>query len=180
MVQQPPVGQNLLNIEASRSQSDTPHPVGFLRTSDQPDAENSTWQHTTLTRDRQHASGGIRNRNPCKRAAAWWHLRPRGHCGRYRMSDLFVNIRKYVYLQATKARRLRNQNLIPFWEKDVFLIQRAKTRCWPTQLSIGRVLDDLSAENSGRGLQIEYKPPPSADNTGAWNYTSTWPDSLRA
>ena len=32
---------------------DTPHSVGLLWTSDQPEAETSTWQHTTLTRDRQ-------------------------------------------------------------------------------------------------------------------------------
>ena len=31
---------------------DIPHLVGLLWTSDQPDAETSTWQHTTLTRDR--------------------------------------------------------------------------------------------------------------------------------
>ena len=30
-----------------------PHSVGFLLTSDQPDAETCTWQHTTLTRDRR-------------------------------------------------------------------------------------------------------------------------------
>jgi hypothetical protein len=52
MVQQPLVGQGLLIVEASRSHSDTPHSVGLLRTSDQPDARTSTWQHTTLTRDR--------------------------------------------------------------------------------------------------------------------------------
>jgi hypothetical protein len=28
-----------------------PHSVGLLWTSDQPDAETSTWQHTTITRD---------------------------------------------------------------------------------------------------------------------------------
>jgi hypothetical protein len=31
---------------------DTPHSVGLLWTRDQPIAETSTWQHTTLTRDR--------------------------------------------------------------------------------------------------------------------------------
>jgi hypothetical protein len=46
MAQQPPVGQGLLIIEASRSRSDTPHSVGLLWTSDQPDADTSTWQHT--------------------------------------------------------------------------------------------------------------------------------------
>jgi hypothetical protein len=52
MAQQPLVGQGLLIIEASQSQSDTPHWVGLLWTSDQPDAETSTLQHTTLTRGR--------------------------------------------------------------------------------------------------------------------------------
>jgi len=31
---------------------DTPHSVGLLSTSDQPDAKTSTWQHWTLTTDR--------------------------------------------------------------------------------------------------------------------------------
>jgi hypothetical protein len=39
-------------IEASRSHSDIPQSVGLLRTTDQLVAETSTWQHTTLTRDR--------------------------------------------------------------------------------------------------------------------------------
>ena len=42
----------ILIIEASRSHSDTPHLIGLLGTSDQPVAETSTRQHTTLTRDR--------------------------------------------------------------------------------------------------------------------------------
>jgi hypothetical protein len=41
MAQQPLVGQGRLIIEASRSHSDTPHSVGLLWTSDQPDAETS-------------------------------------------------------------------------------------------------------------------------------------------
>ena len=40
-------------LEASRSHSlATPHSVGLLWMSDQPDAETSTWQHTALTRYR--------------------------------------------------------------------------------------------------------------------------------
>jgi hypothetical protein len=42
MAQQPLVGQDLRIIEASRSHSGTPHSVGLLWTSDQPDAETST------------------------------------------------------------------------------------------------------------------------------------------
>jgi hypothetical protein len=52
MARQPLVGHGLLTVEASRSHSDTPHSVGQLWTSDQPEAETSTLQHTALTRDR--------------------------------------------------------------------------------------------------------------------------------
>jgi len=46
----PPVGQSPLNIDASWSQ--TQHSVELLWTNNQSYAETSTWQHTTLTRDR--------------------------------------------------------------------------------------------------------------------------------
>jgi len=52
VARQSPVGQDLLSIEASRSHSEPPHSVGLLWTSDQPDAETSTWQHPPLTTDR--------------------------------------------------------------------------------------------------------------------------------
>jgi len=38
----PLLGQGLLIVEASRSHSDTPHSVGILWTSDQPDTDIST------------------------------------------------------------------------------------------------------------------------------------------
>jgi len=44
-------GVSPLIIEYSWSHSDPPHSVGLLWTSGQPDAETSTWQHTTLTRN---------------------------------------------------------------------------------------------------------------------------------
>jgi len=52
MAQQPPVGQGLRIIEDSWSHSETPHSEGLLWTSDQTDAETSTWQHTTPRRDK--------------------------------------------------------------------------------------------------------------------------------
>ena len=57
-----PVGQGLLIVEDSWSHSDTPQSVGLLWKSDQADAETSTWQHTTLTRDRHPYPR--RNSNP--------------------------------------------------------------------------------------------------------------------
>jgi hypothetical protein len=82
MAQQPLLGQGLLIIEASWSHLDTPHSVGLFWTSDQPDAETSTWQHTTLTRDIHPCLGGIRTRNPSKQEAADPSLRPRDHWDR--------------------------------------------------------------------------------------------------
>jgi hypothetical protein len=71
MAQKSLVSHGLLITEASRSLSGTPHSVRFLWTSDQHDAETSTTQHTTLTRNRYPcATGDIRNRNPSTRAAA--------------------------------------------------------------------------------------------------------------
>jgi hypothetical protein len=46
-------GQDLLILEAAPSHSEIPQSVGLLWTGDQPGAETSTWQHTTLTTDRQ-------------------------------------------------------------------------------------------------------------------------------
>jgi len=51
MTQQPPVGQDLLIVNASRSHSDTPQSAGLLWTNDQPDAENSTWQRNGYKRE---------------------------------------------------------------------------------------------------------------------------------
>jgi hypothetical protein len=78
-----PVGQGLLLVEDSRSHSDTPHLVRLLWTSDQPDAEPSTWQRKTLTKDSNLCPGGIRTHNPSKRATADPQLRPRGHWERW-------------------------------------------------------------------------------------------------
>jgi hypothetical protein len=47
--QHPLMRQGPLIMEYSPSHLDTPHSVGLLWTSDQPGAETSTWQHTTLT-----------------------------------------------------------------------------------------------------------------------------------
>jgi hypothetical protein len=43
---QPIVVQGVLIIDVSRLHSDTPHSVGLLWMSDQPDKETFTWQHT--------------------------------------------------------------------------------------------------------------------------------------
>jgi len=79
MAQQHPVCQGLLIIKAPRSHSDTPHSVGLLWMRDQPDTGTSTWQHTTVTRDRYLCLRLDSNHNTCHRAAADPRLRPRGH-----------------------------------------------------------------------------------------------------
>ena len=78
MVRHPLVGLCLL-CEVLRSHSDIPHSVGLLRKSDKSVAETSNWQHTTFERDRYLYPGGIRTRNPSKRAAVNPRVRPHGY-----------------------------------------------------------------------------------------------------
>jgi len=72
-VQDPLLGQGFLIVEGSRS-----HSIGLLWTNDQRDAETSTWQHTTLTKDFPTPSG-VRTLNPSKRATADPYFRTHGH-----------------------------------------------------------------------------------------------------
>jgi len=81
VAQQPLVGQGLLTVEASHS--DTSHSMGFLWTSDKPDTEISTWHN--LQQTGIHAAGEIRNHNPSKRAATDTRLRRRGHRDRRKL-----------------------------------------------------------------------------------------------
>jgi hypothetical protein len=81
----PPIGQQPLLGRASSllmlhdyTHLDTPHSVGLLWTSDQPNAETSTWQYTTHTRHRQPYPR--RDSNP--QATADPCLRPRGQWDR--------------------------------------------------------------------------------------------------
>jgi hypothetical protein len=90
MTQQLSVEKGLLIIEASRSHSDTPHSVGLLWTSNQPEAEAFTWQHTTLTTDID-AFGETRTHNPGMRTAADPRLRPCGYWNR----RLVISVGKY-------------------------------------------------------------------------------------
>jgi hypothetical protein len=60
------------------SYSDTTHSVGLPWTSGQPDAQASTWQHTTIWRGDIYTPGRIRTSNSSKRAVADTRLRPRG------------------------------------------------------------------------------------------------------
>jgi hypothetical protein len=61
--------------------NDAPQSVGLLWTSDQLVAENSTWQHTTHTRN-IHVPGGIRTDDRGRRAAVDLRLRSCGHWDR--------------------------------------------------------------------------------------------------
>ena len=65
-------------VKTSQSLSDTPHSVALLWTRDQPEAETSALQHTTLKQTEIRAHAWIRTRNPRKQAAAKRHLGPRG------------------------------------------------------------------------------------------------------
>jgi hypothetical protein len=88
VAQQPKLGPGRLLLEVSRTHSDTPHSIGLLWTSDQPDAETSTWQHTKLTRDRQPYPQWDSNPWSQQASAEVPRLRPRSHWDRL----TFLNI----------------------------------------------------------------------------------------
>ena len=69
-----------LLYEVPLSHPGTPHMVGPLRTSDQPDVGTSTRRHPTLTTG-IHVPGGIRTSNTSKRGAADPYFRPHSHSG---------------------------------------------------------------------------------------------------
>jgi len=73
-------------------QLDTPHSVGLLWMSDQPDAETCTFQHTTLTTV-IHPPGGILTHNPSKRVAADQHLL---HCGHWDQPKTNTDMRRLM------------------------------------------------------------------------------------
>ena len=78
----PYVGVCLLNVEVSRSHSDTPHLIGLfwrvIGPSQRPLPDNTQQTQETDI----HALGGIRTNNPSKPTAADPRLRPRGHWDR--------------------------------------------------------------------------------------------------
>jgi hypothetical protein len=118
IAQQPSVGQGLLITEASRSHSGTPHSIGLLWTNDQPVAETSTWQQTTLTRDRHPCPREIRTHNPSKRAATDPRLGPRCHWDRHIGALLYVTTVASNFVSAVlthEASTLNEQRVCEMW-----------------------------------------------------------------
>ena len=75
----PNAGHGLLILGSfSITCNDASQSVGLPWMSDQPKAETSTSQHTTLNTD-IHVPGGIRTHNPSKQAVVDPHFKPRGH-----------------------------------------------------------------------------------------------------
>jgi hypothetical protein len=73
--------------------------VGLIWTNDQPKAQSSTWQHTTLTTDIR-VPGEIRTRDPRKRDAAERRFRPRGHWDRRFVSNRLHQFKfKYILIE---------------------------------------------------------------------------------
>jgi hypothetical protein len=95
MAQQSLVGQGLLIKKVLQ-----PNSVELLCTNDQPEAEASTWQHTTFTRD-IHAPGRIQTCYPSKRADADTRLSLRGQGDRSKVtysSTIIVILVKFKIL----------------------------------------------------------------------------------
>jgi hypothetical protein len=94
MAQQPLVGQGLLIIEASRSHSDTPHWLGLLWTSNQPDAETSdNTQHSQETDN--HVPTGFESTIPASE-------RPQTNALDRAATGIIINLYCYSFLVSTE------------------------------------------------------------------------------
>jgi hypothetical protein len=79
---------------------DTPHSIGTPWMIAQPNAETSTWNHATLTRDKHLCPGGIRTHNlskrattdPCLITSVHWCRRMKAYCQRLTLIFLVKNI----------------------------------------------------------------------------------------
>jgi len=71
--------------------NEAPHSVGFLWTSDQPDAETSTWPHTAQQKN-THGPGGIQTLNLSMRASADLRLRMRGRGNQQNLRAMIYNL----------------------------------------------------------------------------------------
>ena len=110
------VDLGVLNFQVSRTHSGTPQSVRLFWTSDQPDAETSTWQHTTLRRDRLLCPAGIRTRNLSKRTAPDLRLRKRGHWNR--QTCFFRNSNFAVYTFSSTLLLMGGKpGIWPYWKK---------------------------------------------------------------
>jgi hypothetical protein len=102
----PPIGQGLLIVAALRLHLDTPHSLGLLWTSDRPETETSTWQHT---RDRLSCPHWESNQQYQQASGRDPHLLSRGHWSRRGRTEL-------PYLISTKHVSARTDICkITFW-----------------------------------------------------------------
>ena len=106
---QPLADQDLLIVKASGSHSDTPHSVGHLSTSDQPEAGTYMWQHTTLTGDGQPRAR--RDSNPKSQHSSG--RRPtRGHSNRRSQIYVLIQSPNPRFCQWSLSKWFAHQNTI--------------------------------------------------------------------
>jgi hypothetical protein len=146
----PLVGQGLPTVEALRSHSDTPHLVGLLWMSDQPDAETSTWQHKTLARDRHQCPRQDSNSiiyNACPSTT---------HTEKVECAKENPNIRKLIQYESHKNGRYKQSRLSFLWGKSHLV---GDIRQWQiSQCEIRATALDHSTTNSNVAVTIPATP----------------------
>jgi len=165
MAQQPPVNQDLLIIETSRSHSDTPHSVGLLWTSDQPDAYTSTWQSKSLTTDRHLCNPlpppcRIQTRNFSKKMTAEPRFRMRSHRKwRNSLALCTQNLCIFYFLFCSSSVNKRTRK-IPYYERLILFGNRHLRRSqWPARSKTwvcDRSLAEVVGSNPTGGMDIYH------------------------
>jgi hypothetical protein len=116
MALRPILGQGLLIIEASRYHSDTSQSAGVLWTSEQLDAETSTWQHTTLTRDRYPCHQWGSNLQPQQADGLWPSQTTRRHRVLF-PTGLYTKLVNVSYISRTHVAEIQTDRPRPDMSK---------------------------------------------------------------
>jgi len=177
----PLVDEGLLVVIVSRSYSVTPHSVGLFWTSDQPDTETLTWQHTVLTSDRYLCHRWDSNRqcqqtsnrhfrNICGNVTEWGLLRAVSHIHlrktiKLHLHLLFicnVHIKVIACLQFLYTCKV--QIVIPCFTTY------GRFKLWNKFRKNGRLVIDGS-KGKGKVIQLQARCGPE----GGYRYNSTLP-----
>ena len=150
-----PSGQGLPHYRGFTN-TGTPQSVGLLWTRDQPDAETSTWPHTTSITERHPYPHPDSNPQFRKASCRNPRLRPRGHWDRpfrYLLANHSANTRVHNHKLWTTWLVHYLKKISTVWFTGVWFLAGAEILMFVKSLSLAQPLKLLSWGQSGRSLK---------------------------
>jgi hypothetical protein len=121
--------------------------------------KRSTWQHTTVTRERHTCPGGIRTRNPSERAAEDPRLRPCGQWDRQISALLCLNMYLLISRNMTSCFLGSNSALLKRWTMPLSYLTCLRQRLWWLSCGTWRhVISQITIHlRNGAGIFLVFK-----------------------